>query len=50
MSYLSEKKIIPLQTLLKCDTLMTIAKRHDGDRTLTSVAVLTVSNVATALI
>ena len=29
---------------------MTIAKRHDGDYTLTSVAVLSVSNVATALI
>ena len=29
---------------------MTIAKRHDGDRTLTSVAMLGVSNVATALI
>ena len=29
---------------------MTIAKRHDGDHTLTSVAVLSVSNVATALI
>ena len=44
------KKIIPLQTHLKCDTLMTIAERHDGDHTLTSVAVLSVSNVATALI
>ena len=44
------KKIVPLQTPLKCDTLMTIAERHDGDHTLTSVAVLSVSNVATALI
>ena len=29
---------------------MTIAKRHDADCTLTSVAVLSVSNVAAALI
>ena len=43
-------KIISPQSLLKCDTYMTIAKHHDGNHTLTSVAMLGVSNVAAALI
>ena len=43
-------KIISLQSLLKCDTYMTIAKHHDRNHTLTSVAMLGVSNVAAALI
>ena len=49
-SIISMLKIISLQSLLKCDTYMTIAKHHDGNHTLTSVAMLGVSNVAAALI